>query len=208
MRIVSLPILRALSPRRLVSKLSVRGRIIAITLIPVLGFLANGIAYVAGEQGVDRAVDSVQRATSLADASREFKSAVGAIQAAARSFAVHPRSSYLQTLSDAQAVATAQFVVILQLSDDTGQTSLAAIERTLARLHGNFDELRKEHERLGADGDAGLRPKLNQAAKEVERIIGLDLPGRPEGAAHRLIESLLSMPRFEAAFILDRNFDD
>ena len=56
---MSLPILRNLSPRRLISRLSVRARIIAITLIPVLGFLANGAAYVAGERDVDRAVDSV-----------------------------------------------------------------------------------------------------------------------------------------------------
>jgi CHASE3 domain sensor protein len=147
MRDLPLSILRALSPRRLVSRLSVRARIIAITLIPVLGFLANGMAYVAGERGVDRAVTSVERATSLADASREFKSAVGAIRAAARSFALHPRSSYLQTLSDAQAEATAQFTAILQLSDSASESNLAAIERTLARLHGNFGELRKEYDR-------------------------------------------------------------
>jgi methyl-accepting chemotaxis protein len=208
MRDLPLSILRALSPRRLVSRLSVRARIIAITLIPVLGFLANGVAYVAGERGVDRALTSVERATSLADASREFKSAVGAIRAAARSFAVHPRSSYLQTLSDAQAVATAQFTTILQLSDSAGESNLAAIERTLARLHGNFGELRKEFERLGGDSDAGIRPKLNQAAVEVERIIGLDMSWLTEGAAHQLISTLLSMRRYETAYILDRNFDD
>jgi methyl-accepting chemotaxis protein len=208
MRVISLPALRALSPRRLVSKLSVRARIIAITLIPVLGFVANGSAYVSGEHGVDRAVESVNRATSLADASREFKSAVGTIQAAARSFAVYPRSSYLQTLSDAQAVATAQFNAILQLSDSAGETNVAAIERTLARLRGNFDELRKEFEGLGAEADAGIRPRLNQAAREVERIIGLDISQLTEDAGHRLIESLSSMRRFEAAYTLDRNFDD
>src|SRR5262245_62380168 len=47
---MSSSILRILSPRRLISKLSVRARVIAITLIPVLGFLAIGIAYIAGER--------------------------------------------------------------------------------------------------------------------------------------------------------------
>ena len=102
MRAMPLSVLRVLSPRQLIPKLSVRARIIAITLIPVIGFLANGAAYVSGESDVDRAVDSVRQATSLADASREFKSAVGAMKAAARSFAVQPRSSYLQTLGDAR----------------------------------------------------------------------------------------------------------
>ena len=71
----------------------VRARIMAIALIPVVGFLATGIAFVSGEREVDAAFSSVQRATALADASREFKSAVGAMQSAARSFAVRPQSS-------------------------------------------------------------------------------------------------------------------
>ena len=196
------------SPGQLISKLSVRARIIAITLIPVIGFLANGLAYVSGEHDVDRALDSVKHAASLADASREFKSAVGSIQAAARSFAVRPRSSYLQTLSDAQAAAIAHFITIRHLSDDADQTSLDVTERTLARLQENFAELRNEFERLGADSDTGIRPRLRQIAVEVERIISLDMSWLTEATAHQLTESLLSMRRFEAAYMLDRNFDD
>jgi methyl-accepting chemotaxis protein len=196
------------SPGRLISKLSVRARIIAITLIPVLGFLANGIAYVSGEHDVDRALNSVTLATSLADASRDFKSAVGTIQAAARGFALLPRSSYLQTLGDAQATATAQFITIRHLSDRADQAGLDAIERRLAQLQGNFAELQNEYERLGADGDTGIRPRLRQAAVEVERIISLDMSWLTEATAHQLIESLLSMRRFEAAYMLDRNADE
>jgi methyl-accepting chemotaxis protein len=194
-------------PGRLTPKLSVRARIIAITLIPVIGFLANALAYVAGEHDVDRALDSVKQATSLADASREFKSAVGSIQAAASSFAMLPRPSYLQTLSDAQAAAMAQFITIRHLAG-ADQTSLDATERTLARLQGNFAELRNEYERLGADGNTGIRPRLRQVAAEVERIISLDMSWLSEATAHQLIESLLSMRRFEAAYMLDRNPDD
>src|SRR5262245_2425392 len=130
----AMSILRAFSPKRLVSRLSVRARIIAIILIPVVGFLANGAAYVSGEHGVDRAVEDVNRATAFADASREFKTAVGTIQAAARGFAVRPRASDLQTLGDAQTVATAQFSAIRQLSENDGESNLGAIERTLGRL--------------------------------------------------------------------------
>jgi methyl-accepting chemotaxis protein len=196
------------SPGRLITKLSVRARIIAITLIPVIGFLANALAYVAGEHDADRALDSVKLATSLADASREFKSSVGSIQAAADSFATLPRSSYLQTLNDAQASAKAQFITIRHLSADADQTGLDAIERTLAQLQGNFTELRNEYDRLGADSDTGIRPRLRQVAVEVERIINLDMSWLTEATAHKLIESLLSMRRFEAVYMLDRNADD
>jgi methyl-accepting chemotaxis protein len=195
-------------PRRLIQKLSVRARIIAITLIPVIGFLANGIAYVAGEHAVARALDSVNLATSLADASREFKSSVGSIQAAADSFATLPRSSYLQRLSDAQASAATQFNTIRHLSADADHARLDDIARTLARLQGNFVELRNEYERLGADGDTGIRSKLRRVAVEVERIINLDMSWLTEPTARQLIQSLLSMRRFAAAYILDRNRDD
>jgi methyl-accepting chemotaxis protein len=196
------------SPGQLISKLSVRARIIAITLIPVVGFLANGVAYISGEHDVDRALDSAKQATSLADASREFKSAVGSIQTAADSFAMLPRSSYLQTLDDAQAAATAQFITIRHLSAGADQTGLDAIERSLAQLRGNFIDLRNEYERLGADSDTGIRSKLRQAAIEVERIINLDMSWLTEATAHQLIESLLSMRRFEASYMLDRSADD
>ena len=208
MRAMPLSVLRVLSPRQLIPKLSVRARIIAITLIPVIGFLANGAAYVSGESDVDRAVDSVRQATSLADASREFKSAVGAMKAAARSFAVQPRSSYLQTLGDAQTAANAQFVNILWLSDGAVQENLAAIERTLARVQGNFAQLQKEYEHLGAESDSGIRPRLARAATEVEGMIYLDMWSITETTARQLVECFLSMRRLEAAYMLDRNPDD
>ena len=146
-----LPILRSIAPKRFASQLTVRARIVAIALIPVAGFLATSIAFVSGAREVDAAFSSVQRATALADASREFKSAVAAMESAARSFAVRPQSSHLQVLDDAQASATAQFVTIRQLSDSASQAGLDWIERTLSRLQLNFGELRKEYERVGAE---------------------------------------------------------
>src|SRR5262249_22102389 len=194
-------ILRIASPRRLILKFSVRTRIAAITLIPVLGFLANGIAYVSGERAVDQAVDSVRQATSLADASREFKSAVGSMQAAARSFALRPQASYLQILSDAQAAANAEFVNI-QLLSGGQQAKLDVIERTLVRLRGSFAELRKEYEHLGGEDGTGIRSKLKEAAADVERMIGREQTWLTDDAAQRLLASLLSMRRAEAAYML------
>ena len=41
------------------SRLSVRARIIVLGVIPVVGFLATGIAFVTGDAEVGRAFDSV-----------------------------------------------------------------------------------------------------------------------------------------------------
>ncbi len=203
-----LSLMHLLAPKHLVSGLSVRARIVTITLIPVLGFLASSVAYVAGERDVERALESVRQATALADASREFKTAVTSIQAAARIFAVNPRSTYLQALGEAQAAASSQFAVIFKLSAEFPRDNLAAIERTLVRLNGNLVELKKEYERLDADDDTGVRARLRQSGGSVERIFSLDLSWLNLEAERAMVESLLSMRRHEAAYILDRSFDD
>jgi methyl-accepting chemotaxis protein len=200
--------LRAIPQGRTISRLSVRARVAAIILIPVVGFLANGLAFIGGEHKVDLAFDSVQEASALADASREFKSAVVTIQIAARSFAEQPRSRYLQVLAEAQAAAGTQFALIRQFTTDKDQFNLEAIARTFARLQGNFHELTVEFEQLGVDNDTGIRAKLRRAAAEVERVINLDMSWLAELTARELIESLLSMRRHEAAYMLDRNFAD
>ncbi len=205
---MTLPALRAISPTRFISRFSVRARIVAITLIPVIGFLANGLTFAGGEREVSTALASVKQETEGADASREFQRAVVTIQAAARSFADHPRPGYLQTLSDALSAATTHFAVIQSLGNGNDQTNLGAIERTFARMRQNFEELTKEYTRLGADNDAGIRAKVREAAADMERVIGLDMSWLPTETAHQLIETLLAMRRYEAAYALDRSFAD
>ena len=61
-----------LSFNRLITRTSVRARIVVLAAIPVLGFLVNGIAYTAGEQEVAGAFRTADRASDLAEISREF----------------------------------------------------------------------------------------------------------------------------------------
>jgi methyl-accepting chemotaxis protein len=74
-----LPLTGLISPRLLISRISVRTRIIALAIVPVIGFLANGIAFTSGKTEVDSAFESEQQAAVLADASREFKVALTTI---------------------------------------------------------------------------------------------------------------------------------
>src|SRR6185295_18013567 len=101
-----------------------------------------------------------------------------------------------------------QFALIRQLDSGKDQSTLDAIARTVTRLQGNFRELTKEFEQLGVDNDTGIRVKLRRAADDIERIINLDMSWLADGIASRLIEGLLSMRRYEAAYMLDRNFAD
>ena len=55
---------------------SARTRFVVLALIPVAGFLANGVTYVSGEGNVGRAFATVTQSHALVDSSRDFKSAV------------------------------------------------------------------------------------------------------------------------------------
>jgi methyl-accepting chemotaxis protein len=75
-------------------------------------------------------------------------------------------------------------------------------------LQGNFEELRKEFARLGTGATSGIQADLKRAAADVEAVIGLDMSWIAETNAHQLIEILLSMRRYEAAYMLQHNIDD
>ncbi len=78
---------------RMLTSVSVRTRIVVLALIPVAGFLANGLTYISGEGDVGRAFATVTQSTALADASRDFKSAVAAMRLVVKDFSVSPNNN-------------------------------------------------------------------------------------------------------------------
>src|SRR5579864_424649 len=87
------------------SKLSVRARIIVLGVIPVIGFLANGIAFMVGDAEVGRAFDSVHRYTQVADASRDLKTGLLMMRAATTQFVTHPSDAEVANFNDGQELA-------------------------------------------------------------------------------------------------------
>ena len=74
----------------LLTTFSVRTRIVVLALIPVVGFVANGMTYVAGEDDVGTAFETVKRAGGLAEASRDFKNAIAEMRIIVKDFAATP----------------------------------------------------------------------------------------------------------------------
>ena len=66
----------SLSLHRIITRISVRTRIIVLAAIPVVGFLVNGIAFTVGEHEVEHAFRTADRASDLAEVSREFRGAL------------------------------------------------------------------------------------------------------------------------------------
>src|SRR5258708_27215452 len=90
-----------LSFKSLNSKIAVRSRIVAIAVIPVIGFLTNGIAFTAGETDVESAFLSVKHASLLADASEQFKGGLAAMRIGVRDFIADPNRNSIAAVDAA-----------------------------------------------------------------------------------------------------------
>ena len=86
---------------RFSTDLSVRTRLIVLSLIPVVGFAAIAFAYVSSERAVEAAFGSVQQSSRLADASRAFKESLTTMQVRAKDFVAQPQPGLMSRFSDA-----------------------------------------------------------------------------------------------------------
>jgi len=193
-----------LAVRRLSMNLSVRARIAVLALIPVVGFAANGFNFVTSERDVEAALDSVQRAGTLADASREFKGALAAMRASARELALRPSRPLVKTFQDNQAVALTALAKIEGASDQTNRTYIGVLAKRVSELKTNFVSLAKEQEELGFGPSEGIQGRLRDEGAAIDRRLNDGLPFVAPADAGALAASLLKMRRYDAEFRLSR----
>ena len=105
------------------SGLSVRARIIVLGVIPVVGFLAIGLAFLIGDAEVGRPSTAVHRNTEVADASRDLKIGLLTMRAATTDFVAHPSDAEVKNFDEGQALAIA------------ASTASRALARRPARHH-------------------------------------------------------------------------
>jgi methyl-accepting chemotaxis protein len=200
--------LKRLSPpfqriTRLAGSMSVRSRIIVLALIPVAGFLGNGLTYVSGERDIDGAFQAAQSATALADASRDFKGAVASMRIAAKDFAAKPKNDLIKTFEISHIAAVKNLDAIEASVDPQEKDNIEKLRKELARISDNFTSLVKEQQTLGFDEDTGLRGDLRSAGNAVERIINENMTWLDEATATKLMMALLTMRDYEAEYRLN-----
>lgn len=189
-------------PRRLFASISVRTRIVLLALIPVAGFLANGLTFVSSESDVAAAFDTGERAATLADASREFKIAINGMRISVKDFVAEPKTATIEEFDHSLAIA---FKSLDQINNsDTGVDAgaLKQLHDKLASLKINFDKLVDEQKALGFEGSKGLRAQLSLTGNLVENIINENLGWMDPSDAQQLLVTLLSMRHFESEYRL------
>ena len=184
----------------MLASFSVRTRIVLLAFIPVAGFVANGFTYTSGEGDVGRTFDTFTRSAALADASRDFKSAVASMRIVVKDFNVKPGDSLVAGFEYAYAVALRNLDTIEASVDKGHAESIAGMSRDLNALREAFNNLVREQNTLGFDESSGLRRQLQVAGNAVERIINDNMSGLPETDANKLMVTLLYMRHHEADF--------
>ena len=125
---------------RSIFRLSVRVRIVLLALIPVVGFLANGIAYTVGETEVAQAFDSVKHAGALNESSQEFKAAVTAMRINARDFSAQPTRPAVAAFDASYALAVRSLATIQAAVAAEDKQYIQSLNTRLADVMANFEK--------------------------------------------------------------------
>jgi methyl-accepting chemotaxis protein len=190
--------LRALLPSRLVGALSVRARIVLLVLIPVVGFVANGTSFMSGDLEVSDAFEGYRSANAIAEASRDFKEAIGQMRIGARDFSMQPDNTEIANFGQANATALQKLAVIEQAVDQSERERLAWLAPRLKEIASRFGAVADEQRKLGFTDSDGLRRRLRDDGTAVERLINQNMTEIGEADARRLLVPLLAMRRYEA----------
>ena len=186
---------------RALASCSVRTRIIALALIPVAGFLAVGLTYISGESDVGNAFQTVKQSRGLADASRDFKIAVGAMRIAVKDFATQPHT-LIDSFGRSQQLANKSLDQIEGSIGSEHADEIAALRQELAKLKKNFNQLVLEQRTLGNSESNGLRRELRDAANKIETAINENMTWLADAEAKKLMITLLTMRQHEAEYRL------
>jgi len=184
-------------------RLSVRARVIALVAIPVVAFLAIGIAFMIGDNEVGRAFASVHRDTAAADASRDLKAGLLMMRAATARFVARPSDREIREFADGQELALQALDNIAATRPASEREAVAPLRAAVENLNAQFGSLVQEEKTLGFRESEGLTGELIAASDAAAKLIHDDLFLAGSDAAE-LSMSLLRMRRNEVEYRLNR----
>jgi methyl-accepting chemotaxis protein len=189
---------------KIFSSMSVRARIITLGVIPLIGFLANGIAFMTGDIAVGRAFDSVHRDAEVSDASRDLKTGLLLMRSATTEFVAHPSDDEVKSFDDGQRLAMRSLDEIAATLGSSEQDVITPLRITVRDLKTSFSSLVNEQKSLGYTETEGTTADLTAASTAIENIIHEDLSWVAAGDTAKLLVSLLTMRRYESEYRLTR----
>ncbi|MCZ7659945.1 MAG: methyl-accepting chemotaxis protein [Xanthobacteraceae bacterium] len=158
--------------RRLVPELTVRGRVIALAIVPLIGFGAIGATYLSGEQAVQGAFGETKAGLDLSKTSAALKTAVVTMRESAKDFVMSPGSSAQQQFEGAYRAAVERAAEI-GARDGSAQVKelLDRIKGDLGNVKDLFERLVKAQAATGVNIVSGARGELHSAGQSFEKAL-------------------------------------
>ncbi|MGB7886137.1 MAG: hypothetical protein WBL55_06860, partial [Xanthobacteraceae bacterium] len=146
-----------------------------LDVIPIIGFLANGFAFLSGDGEVGKAFDSVNRNTVVPDASRDLKTGLLMMRAATVEFVAHPSDTEVQDFEDGRDMAMRSLDRIQSALPESERDMITPLRTTVRDLKTSFASLVHEQKSLGFTDMQGVTANLIAASDLIEKIIHDDL---------------------------------
>ena len=161
--------------RQLFDRLSVRARVAALGVVPIIGFLAYGLAYMASDIEVGRAFESVRRDNAVVDASADLKGGLLAMRLATVTFATNPTDAQVKAFDQAQQLAMKSLDRIQATLMSSQQDVITPLRITIRDLKASFESLVSAERALGFNETQGTTADLIAASAAIQHIISNDL---------------------------------
>jgi len=189
---------------RFSTDLSVRSRLIVLSLIPVVGFAAVAVAYLSSERAVEGAFGSVQQSSHLSEASRGFKEALTTMQLRAKDFVAQPQPGLVARFGEAHEAAMANLKAIGELLSETERQNITLLDGRVANLKKTFATLVADQDELGLTEFEGVQGRLRDGGNGMERIVNEDMSWLSDADQKKILVPLMLMRRHEIEYRLTR----
>lgn len=194
-----------MSMHEVFAKLSMRARIVALGVIPLVGFFAYGAAYITSDVEVGSAFESVHRDTAVVDASSDLKAGLLAMRVATMSFVAHPSNDAVKSFAAGQDMGMRSLDRIEVTLISSGQDEITPLRITVRDLKASFDSLVEAQKKLGFNESEGTTADLIAASAEIEKTIRDDLSWVADTDADKLLTSILTMRHYELEYRLTQS---
>ena len=155
----------------MLTSFSVRTRIVVLALIPVVGFLANGLTYVSGERDVDG--PSVRSAIRSARRCQpRFQDRRRGMRIAVKDFTASPHGALVDSFEQRRTRRAESLDIIEASVSNVEGDNIKALRAELDVLHENFDALVRKAAYSGFnDHRRPARRAARRPATTIERVV-------------------------------------
>jgi len=139
-------------------------------------------------------------ASSVAEASRDLRSNINSLRAAAKEFSAGGGQDKIGDFEERYIRAQIGIKLIEQSKEIADQKQLGVLNSRLADMKEKFDALEKAQQKIGLSPSQGLQKKIRTTSTSIEQVVNQGIPWLAEDDQRRLMMPLATMLRHETDY--------